>query len=425
MRIRDVLWYALSHMKKKKKRSFLTMLGVLIGIAAIVSITSLGNGFQVTFTRELENSLGVNTLTVTTTSFGGPSGSRQTYDTILYAEDADYIRNIDDVKAATAVKSVTGDVHIDNISYTLTIQGVNISEYAKIYESTFKTYSGSFENLENDSVVVGYNVAFPYGNETQAIHDEDNLTVTLTYRSGVQFITRNFTFTVVAILQQAGGFSQQDTALFVPLETVLDIYNITEVSYIVVSVESSDKIDSVKEKIKEYYHDEIAVNSSEALLSTMESMFSIMVLFVSAIAAVALIVAGVGIMNIMTVSVTERTREIGILKSLGAKDRTILGIFLAEAAVIGFLGGIAGIIFGLITANILGSQLFAMFSSGFSSSGGTRTLTTNTSLVITPIFDPLTGVMSLLLAVGLSIIFALQPAYNASKKDPVQALLYF
>ena len=150
-----------------------------------------------------------------------------------------------------------------------------------------------------------------------------------------------------------------------------------------------------------------------------------MVLFVSAIAAVALIVAGVGIMNIMTVSVTERTREIGILKSLGAKDRTILGIFLAEAAVIGFLGGIAGIIFGLITANILGSQLFAMFSSGFSSSGSARTLTTNTPLAITPIFDPLTGVMSLLLAVGLSIIFALQPAYNASKKDPVQALLYF
>lgn len=422
MRVFDIIWYALSHMKKKKKRSFLTVLGVLIGIAAIVSITSLGNGFQATFTEELERSLGVNTLTVSTASFGGPSGGKS-FDTVIYVNDTDYIRNITGVKVATAVKSVSGDVFIKDEMYTLTILGTNVSEYSEIYE-TFKVEEGSIEQVANNSVTVGYGIAYPYGNETKLIEIGDNITISLTMREGLRFVTKNYTFQVTAILQQAGGFSRQDTSLYVPLDTLLEIYNTTEVNYIVVSVESSDDIESVKEKILEYYHDEIAVNSSEAMLSTMQRLFGIMVIFVSAIAAVALIVAGVGIMNIMTVAVTERTREIGILKSLGAKDRTILSIFLAEAAVIGLLGGILGITFGIVTANILGSQMFSMFASNMPSQSSTST-GTSTEFVIKPVFDPITALFSLGLAIILSVVFALQPAYNASKKDPVQALLYF
>lgn len=406
-------------MKKKKLRATLTILGVLIGVAAIISINSLGSGFQATFTAQFEKSLGINTLRVTTTSFG--PGGGETYDTQLLYNDTFNLEKIDGVSLVTAIKQTTGVMYTtDNYTSSVSIIGTDIDKYKEIFD-TFKIAEGELPaELENNTAIVGYGIQHPYGNDTVVVHVGDLINISITYRTNNGLTSKNFTFKVAATLKQAGGFSQEDGSIFVPISTIMDILNTTEVNYIIVQVEDTSKIDSVKQQILNYYNGKVNVISSEAMIQSFQNMFGTMVLFLTAIGFISLVVAGVGIMNIMTVAVTERTREIGILKAIGARNRTVMVIFLTEAVIIGIVGGVLGVIVGYFGASILGTRLISMlFNAG--SSDFSRS---NFTIQISPLLDPATLLMSLGLAVGLSILFALQPAYNASRKNPVEALRY-
>jgi putative ABC transport system permease protein len=205
-----------------------------------------------------------------------------------------------------------------------------------------------------------------------------------------------------------------DTGVYIPLSKYESFFNSSEASMIVVKLKNSDNatITNVSKAITDHFSNQASVVSSTAVLSTITSIFSILQLFLAGIAGISLLVAGVGIMNIMVVSLIERTREIGILKALGMKSRTVLSIFLGESVIIGLIGAVVGIIAGyalaLVVAQVLGSGLL----------GGTG------GFAITPVLTPLVLGGSLAFGIGVSVIFALYPAWRASKLKPVDALRY-
>ena len=219
------------------------------------------------------------------------------------------------------------------------------------------------------------------------------------------------------MLQEIGGLSlsgPSDLGVYMPISAAEDFLGTTKVSSIVVKLVNSDNvtINAVTNAIKDYYGSDVSILSSTSILSTINSIFSIIQLFLVGIAGISLLVAGIGIMNIMFVSMFERTREIGILKALGMKKKTVLAIFLSESAMIGLLGAIIGIVAGyglaVIVANVLGSGLFG-------ASGG---------LTIAPVLTRSVLLGAFCFGVGISVIFALYPAWKASKLKPVDALRY-
>jgi putative ABC transport system permease protein len=183
---------------------------------------------------------------------------------------------------------------------------------------------------------------------------------------------------------------------------------------ILVQIKNNDNatITNVSKAITDHFSNQVSVVSATAVLTLLTSVFSILQLFLGGIAAISLLVAGIGIMNIMIVSLIERTREIGILKALGMKSRTVLTIFLGESIIIGLLGAVIGIISGWILANLTARIL----GSGFFGGGG--------GFQITPLLTPEVLVGALAFGIGVSVIFALYPAWRASKLKPVEALRY-
>jgi putative ABC transport system permease protein len=190
---------------------------------------------------------------------------------------------------------------------------------------------------------------------------------------------------------------------------------------IIVKLKSSDQtvIDNATKAIKDAFSGEVSVISATAILGIISSIFSIIELFLGGIAAISLIVAGVGIMNIMIVSLMERTREIGILKALGTKGRTVLLIFLCEAVIIGLMGGTIGVALGWVLANIVA----VVFRGGGVFMGNQANAGTG-GMTITPILTPPVFLGAVAFGVGVSVVFALYPAWRASKLRPVDALRY-
>ncbi len=199
-----------------------------------------------------------------------------------------------------------------------------------------------------------------------------------------------------------------------PLDKAESFFGTQQCDMIIVQLKNSDNatVTNVSKAITDHFSNQVSVVSATAVLSLLTNIFSILQLFLGGIAAISLLVAGIGIMNIMIVSLIERTREIGILKALGMKSRTVLTIFLGESIIIGLMGAIIGIISGWILANITATVL----GSGIFGAGG--------GFKITPLLTPEVLVGALAFGVGVSVIFALYPAWRASKLKPVEALRY-
>jgi len=225
-----------------------------------------------------------------------------------------------------------------------------------------------------------------------------------------------YTARVSAILERIGGFGiggPSDTGIYVPLSQAEDFFGTNEADMIIVKLKSSDEatINRTSKAITDYFGDQVSVISATAVQSLLTTIFSTISLFLGGIAAISLLVAGIGIMNIMIVSLIERTREIGILKAIGMKSRTVLYIFLTESVIIGLIGAAIGIVSGWILANLV-----AIFLGRGGIMGG--------ALTITPILTAEVLLGALVFGVGISVVFALYPAWRASKLKPVEALRY-
>jgi putative ABC transport system permease protein len=279
-------------------------------------------------------------------------------------------------------------------------------------------------NPPDDAIVVGKRVSDPWKNTTILCNVND--TVEILWPNATARPPRNETYTgyVAAILKEVGGFGiggPSDTNIYIPLSQAESFFGTKECSTIIVKLKNSDKamVDSVSEAITEAFSGEVSVVSATAVLETLSSVFSVLQLFLGGIAAISLLVAGIGIMNIMIVSLMERTREIGILKALGMKSRTVLSVFLSESVIIGMIGATIGIVSGWLLANVV-----AIVLGGGNIAQGNQGNGAFASMTITPVLTPTVLLGALVFGVGISVIFALYPAWRASKLKPVEALRY-
>ena len=449
MKTVDIFGYSFSAIKLRKLRAALTTLGVIIGIAAIVALLSITQGLQATITGQLNQGLSANTLIVTPGSGGflsgagggaggtanggggfgggGPGGGGGGFGGgntensgfklyVNYTSDIDALST--DIVGSIAIISRSGYIQTDNLNRSVTFYGVDFNNYSKVYTTTFVAESGTIPtNPSDNQVIVGTRINQPGQNGTIFFNAGDPINLTWTNATVLPPINETYIADVSGVLPRIGGFGiggPSDTGVYIPLNKAESFFGTDQCDMIIVTLKNSDNatITNVTKAITDHFSNQVSVISSTAVLSLLTSIFSLLQLFLGGIAAISLLVAGIGIMNIMIVSLIERTREIGILKALGMKSRTVLTIFLGESIIIGLIGAVVGIILGWILANITAQVL----GSGVFGSGG--------GFKITPLLTPTVLVGALAFGVGVSVIFALYPAWRASKLKPVEALRY-
>jgi putative ABC transport system permease protein len=428
----DILSFSFSAIKLRKLRAGLTILGVVIGIAAIVALLCFTQGLQNSITRQLQMGFATNTLIVSTGggfgfgAEGGASASSSGFK--LLVNDTQKINNITDVEMSIAIIQRVGSITSSKGARNVTIVGVNFSEYTSIYSSTFVAESGEIPlSPANDVIVVGKRVSDPWNNGTVLFNANDNVTITWLNATTGLFEYETYNGNVTAVLKEIGGFGvggPSDSSVYIPISQAQSFFGTDECNMIIVKLTNDDKttIDSVSGAIKKAFSNQVSVTSATAVLDVISSIVSIIQLFLVGIAAISLLVAGIGIMNIMIVSLMERTREIGILKALGMKSRTVLLVFLSESVIIGLIGAAIGIASGWVLANVV-SVAFASFSGRSSPFGGNQ-VAAMSRITITPVLTPTVFLGAFAFGIGVSVVFALYPAWRASKLKPVEALRY-
>jgi len=419
----------------RKLRAGLTTLGVVIGIAAIVALLSISQGLQDSITEQLQTGFATNTLIVSTgRGFGMGAGAMTATesDFKLLVNHTQIIDEIEDVDMSAAVIQKPGCyIRSGERELKLTVVGVNFTKYANIYSGTFVAEGEEIPlNAENETVVVGKRVSDPWDNGTLFCDVNENVEIKWTNITSIPiypyFISRNETYTgrVAAVLKEIGGFGigPSDFSVYIPTSQAQSFFGTDECDTIIVKLENDDEatIESVSEAIDEAFSGQVSVTSSTAVLDIMSSVFSTVELFLAGIAAISLLVAGIGIMNIMIVSLMERTREIGILKALGMKSRTVLSIFLSEAVIVGLMGAVIGIASGWGLAHVV-ARVFSG-GGGFMPAGNRAAAAGG--LTINPVLTPTVFLGAFAFGVIVSVIFALYPAWRASRLKPVDALRY-
>jgi len=431
LKVPDVFFYSFSAIRLRKLRAALTTLGVIIGIAAIVALLSITQGLQNTITNQLERGLAADTLIVVPGSsalgggagdgggFGGDLGVGSTT-APLYINYTDEITSLSpDIVTSLAIIQKSG--YMQNSSNSTrrvnSIVGVNFSQYADAYSTTFVATSGTIPLDPSDQdIVIGARVSDPRLNGTLFVQADEDVNIIWTNNTIIPFVNVTYTGQISAVLGRIGGFAlggPSDTGVYVSLSQAEEFFGTDEADMILVKLTSSDAavVNSTSKAITDYFGNQVSVISATAVQSLLTTIFSTVSLFLGGIAAISLLVAGIGIMNIMIVSLIERTREIGILKALGMKSRTVLYIFLTESIIIGLIGAVIGIISGWVLANVVALVL---------GRGGII----GSAFIITPILTLEVLLGALFFGIGVSVVFALYPAWRASKLKPVEALRY-
>ena len=430
MKATDVFGYSFNAIKLRKLRAALTTLGVIVGIAAIVALLSITQGLQVTLTDQLNQGLSANTLIVRANSgddsglgggFGqGSSGTGFS----LYTNYTTEIKALSpDIDMAIAIMSRNGRVQSSEFNRSATLYGVDFNDYAAVYP-TFKAETGYIPTDPIDiQIVVGNGVSRSSRNDTLFFGAGDLVNVSWINATVLPPVNEKYTAVIAGVLEGVGGFSisgPSDTGVYIPIEKAQEFFGTEQCDTIIVILKNSDNatVTNVSNAITAHFNNQVSVTAATTILDLISSVFSTIQLFLGGIAAISLLVAGIGIMNIMIVSLIERTREIGILKALGMKSRSVLAIFLGESVIIGLIGALAGIGLGwglaVIVAEVLGSGAFSVGAGG----GGSG------AFAITPLLTPTVFVGALAFGIGVSVIFALYPAWRASKLKPVDALRY-
>jgi putative ABC transport system permease protein len=431
MKVGDVFSYSFGAIRLRKLRAGLTTLGVVIGIAAIVALLSISQGLQTTITDQLQSGFATDTLIVSPGSGGGifsgvgggigGSGS----DFSLVVTDTQIINEIEDVVTSAAVIQEVGYIKSGDRMVQALVVGVDFGVYSEIYGSTFVAESGEIvPNPDNDTVVVGKRISDPWKNGTIVCDVNDAVEIVWTNTTVRPPKNETYVFTVAAVLEEVGGLSltgPSDSAVYIPISQAQSFFGTHECDRIVAKLASEDDatIAAVSKAIEEAFSGQVSVTSSTAVLDIISSVFSTIELFLAGIAAISLLVAGVGIMNIMIVSLMERTREIGILKALGMKSRTVLAIFISEAVIVGLLGATFGIGLGWLLANVA-ARIFT--GGGFAFAGEQGSV--GGQFAITPVITPTVLLGAFGFGIAVSVIFAIYPAWRASRLKPVDALRY-
>ena len=403
MNISQSFRLALKSLATSKMRAILTMLGIIIGVAAVIVITSLGNGMQVMMNEQFEK-LGANLVQVQLFYVDGSSRSIQPSDMEELVEKyPQYLSGM------TPYVSVQAKIYHNSTEFKRTrITGVSES-FLNDRGNTMNGEALSAGRFIKFVDVDRYQNVCVIGSHLAQDFQGDPLGQTLTV-GGVPY-------TVIGVLAQSGDNSEgsADDILYLPYTSALRLNN-TAVASMYMFTSTSKETASVakgliENRLYQTYQDDMAyyVMTSAEMMDIMNTMTNTMMVVLVAIAAISLLVGGIGIMNIMLVSVTERTREIGIRKSLGAKRRAIRSQFIIEAGTTSAIGGIIGILLGVGLASVAGSLISATMGSGV-----TFTAVPTVSAVATAF-----GV-----SVGIGVLFGYLPANKAAALNPIDALRY-
>jgi len=399
---------AVRSLRANKLRSGLTMLGMVIGVAAVIALVATGTGAQAQVTAQFE-SLGSNLLVISPgiTSFHGVSMGVATAQSLTNDDVVAIAQLATSVSAIAPEYSISAQAVYGNKNTQTTVLGVT-PDYLSV--RNYQVARGRFidsPDLTNQAkvAVLGATVAEDLFGE--ALIDPLGKTIKIN--------RQNYQIVGILASKGLGGFQNLDDQVFIPLSTAQIKFGgagNTSLRAINVQVVSADKMEWAKAELTAILRarhglaagqsDDFTVFDQTQLVETIGEVVGIFTVLLGSIAAISLVVGGIGIMNIMLVSVTERTREIGIRKAVGAKRRDILAQFLAEAVVLSLLGGVIGILVGYGAAQVVTPLL-----------GGTRALVTPGSVV-----------MALSVSIGMGLFFGTYPASRAARLNPIDALRY-
>ena len=399
---------ALKSLMTSKMRALLTMLGIIIGVGAVIVITSLGNGMQNMMNEQFEK-LGTNLVQVQLFMYGGDSRSVDPDDMYeLVDKYPQYISGVTPyVSAQLAVRQGSEDFERTSIygvgETFLNERGATMSGQ-NLGKGRFISYIDA-ARYQNVCVIGAYL-------EEEAFQGD---------ALGKQLSIGGEHFTVIGVLEKNSDMSEGsgDDIIYLPYTTALRLSGSADASMYMFTSTSKDTAATAKGIIENRLYktfqssDYYFVMTSAEMMDAMNAMMGTMMAVLVAIAAISLLVGGIGIMNIMLVSVTERTREIGIRKSLGAKRKDIRGQFIIEAGTTSAIGGVLGILVGIGLASLAGSLIGGMMTSSMGG-GSTFSAVPNLSSVAVAF-----GV-----SVGIGILFGYLPAKKAAALNPIDALRY-
>jgi len=396
MNVTESFRIALRALAANKARSLLTMLGVIIGVAAVILLVGIGTGVQDEVTGSLEG-LGSNLLFVVPGQFeggmggsGGPPGRRFTLD------DAETIaRRVEGASAVVPVFQAGATIKAGNRSMPVVVAAGN-EQGTEVFTSDLaagRHYRRGEVQAASRVVALGDRVA------RELFPNQDPL--------GKQVTLSGQRFTVVGYYKSLGGGlgGDQDSQVYIPVTTAQRLFNVNHINTIVVKAADAEQIETVRRDVERAlapsFGDEFTVFSQEQTLGILSDLLGTLTYMLAGIAGISLLVGGIGIMNIMLVSVSERTREIGIRKAVGARTYDILSQFVIEAVALSVMGGVLGIALGW---------------------GGAEAIASFTPVPAN--VTPWAVATAFFFAFGVGVFFGVYPAWKASQLDPIEALRY-
>jgi putative ABC transport system permease protein len=415
MKILDIFRLSLSHVKKSKMRSWLTIIGIVIGVAAVVAIISIGQGMQASVQSRL-GSLGADLITVTPGfsragggGFGGERGGGSA--TInLTDRDANAIKQVAGVLYVNGMVSGSSDVRVGTEKTTVSISGVDTGVWRSMV--TTQLEAGRYlQPGDSNVVVIGNALAHTTFLEPITL----NKPITIGGKS----------FKVVGILVSSGGGfggGGGDNTVYMSADFAREVIttNVSRNQFTSIMVKISDPAlatsiaAAITQKLMPERHvnprtQDFTVTAFAAIQQQITSVVQSISLFLAAIAAVSLLVGAVGIANTMFMSVMERTRQIGLLKALGATDNEVMKLFLMESGLFGFVGGVIGIIFGVLISVIISEVGLRAIGPGGAMSA---------------VISPELLIFALGFSIFVGVISGVAPARSAAKMNPVDALRF-
>jgi len=396
VKIRDIAQMSLESLKERKFRFALNLIGILIGCTAVTGLVSITQGLSNDVNTQLEVFGPQNIMVIP----GQMQRGRGIVGSTLNWRDLEIISKIEDVNIATPIianKIVSFNVR--GRPFLAEMFGVT-NEYFEINKNSEVEDGRSLLRTDNSAVVIGANIAQPLDEDEPILEVGDRLKV----KAKVNGVEKELSLRVVGVYGRTGGSfgADLDNSIGIPLRTAQQFWEIGgEFDYFMVQAESLEVVSEVEDRIEDKMGEAVMVISFESAQELVGDVLGTIESVLGGIAAISLIVAGVGIINTMTVSVMERTREIGVLKAIGAKSSDVLFMFISEAIVTGIVGGVMGSLFGVFLSQVIGDYI-------------------NMPPAPTP------GLLLFVIgfAVATSVISGLYPAWRASGLNPVEALRY-